>query len=368
MRIGILVSSISNFGESDFYNSQEIGMAKALVKLGNHVVVYKLLHRNAVIPTNIFHENFEVRYSSVRNIGINGLVNVDVLDEALDALVYFADTQLSVPTVYKWCKRTNTIFVPYIGVIESHSTNSAVKRIMNMFFSRNLSVYKKVRCLVKNSDVARRLKDKGVQDIRLAPVGIDLDLLNGDYQNTSTDQLKKKYGFESNTNVILFIGRLVEEKRPLDMIEYFARLTQKDTSYRLLIVGDGVLSKDMLCEIERLNISDKVKWIHKIENEKIWELYCLCDCFVNLNKQEIFGMVLLEAMYYGAKVVAWHAPGPDYIIEHGKSGYLVNSEQDLYKYITCSASELSTCAHDRIISSMTWETTAKVICDASRKS
>ena len=32
MKIGILITSISNFGQSGFYNSQEIGLAKALSK------------------------------------------------------------------------------------------------------------------------------------------------------------------------------------------------------------------------------------------------------------------------------------------------------------------------------------------------
>lgn len=34
-------------------------------------------------------------------------------------------------------------------------------------------------------------------------------------------------------------------------------------------------------------------------------------------------MAILEAMYYGCKVVAWDAPGPNLIIENGKSGWLV---------------------------------------------
>ncbi|MDD7334446.1 MAG: hypothetical protein PUG70_08755 [Lachnospiraceae bacterium] len=41
MRIGMLVTSIGNFGQKGFYNAQEIGLAKELDKLFEEVIVYK---------------------------------------------------------------------------------------------------------------------------------------------------------------------------------------------------------------------------------------------------------------------------------------------------------------------------------------
>ena len=41
MRIGLLITSIGNFGQKGFYNAQEIGLAKELDKLFDEVIVYK---------------------------------------------------------------------------------------------------------------------------------------------------------------------------------------------------------------------------------------------------------------------------------------------------------------------------------------
>ena len=43
MRIGLLITSIGNFGQKGFYNAQEIGLAKELDKLFDEVIVYKAI-------------------------------------------------------------------------------------------------------------------------------------------------------------------------------------------------------------------------------------------------------------------------------------------------------------------------------------
>lgn len=89
----------------------------------------------------------------------------------------------------------------------------------------------------------------------------------------------------------------------------------------------------------------------------------MADSFVNLNRQEIFGMAILEAMYYGCKVVAWDAPGPNLIIENGKSGWLVRDDEEVIEKIMDNA-DISKEAHMRVIDEFTWESSAKNILEA----
>lgn len=362
MKIGLLISSISNFGNNGFYNSQEIGMAKQIVKQGHEVIVYKLLSINAKQPEDfIIMDNLCVKYFCVKSYGINGIVPLNILDKDVDGILYFSDTQLDVPKVYKWCIKNNITFIPYIGVIESHSNNKVVEIIMNTLFLRNLNVFKKCNCLLKNEDVLKRLSYRGVKRVQFAPVGIDLDLLNKDYELADISDLKRKWNFDVKDKIILFIGRLEDEKRPIDLIYLLQRILESDSSYKLLIVGKGSLKKQMLLEVKRLQLNDAVTYIEKIPNSEVWELYRMCDVFVNLNKHEIFGMVLLEAMYYECRVVAWEAPGPNYIIENGISGHLVSDNDELINCIKKENVEIRKNAHNRVIEKLTWAKTASLI-------
>lgn len=362
MKIGMLITSLGNFGQKGFYNAQDIGLAKALDQIFDEVRIYKLVpgDNKAQLESISGCKNAYLHSIPAKSIGNNGFLNLSALDTNLDVLIYFADTQLILPKVYRWAKRNNVVFIPYIGVIESHSTSLLKKRVIDFLFIRNLRVYKKCHCLVKTPSVESRLMKLGVGLISVAPVGLDLSLLKQDYDKFPIDILKQKYGYVSNEKIILFIGRLTQEKQPVRMIDIFNEMRKTDNSYRLLMVGSGELKDTVASQIQKLNLNDYVKMIDRIPNSEIWELYRIADAYVNLNQQEIFGMAILEAMYYGCKVVAWKAPGPVYIIEDKVSGYLADSNVGIIDAVKYGKS-MSEAAKQRIIDKFTWNATAKQI-------
>ena len=144
------------------------------------------------------------------------------------------------------------------------------------------------------------------------------------------------------------------------MVEIFSKIYNKDKRYRLLMIGDGKLKENIINKISELKISKQVKMINKIPNSDIWQLYRIADSFVNLNQNEIFGMAILESMYYKCKTSAWKAPGPNLIIIDKESGYLVDNDEDIIKAVLENAN-VSIEAHRRIINSFTWENTSKKI-------
>lgn len=360
MRAGLLITSIGNFGQKGFYNAQEIGLAKELDKLYEEVSVYKAVPHNQERSKRLIDEcDHSTLYQiPVQSNGINGIWNCDVMDASLDVLIYFSDTQLAVPNVYKWCCKNHIQMYPYIGVIESHSTNAVKKLIINALVKRNIAVYKKCTCFVKTSTVAEKLNSLGIKNTALTPVGLDVSLLHVDYENTAVEGIKEKYGYQLNDKVLLFIGRLIDEKQPVRMIDILAELRKKDATYKLLMVGTGELKTAVEARIKELDLQDTVQMVERIPNSDIWELYRLADSFVNLNQQEIFGMAILEAMYYGCKVVAWNAPGSNLIIENGKSGWLADSNGGVIEKIMDTA-EVGMEAHCRVLAKFTWASSAK---------
>lgn len=364
MKIGLLITSIGNFGQKGFYNAQEIGLAKALDKYFVAVYIYKLVPESMSRSDEKIENAKNVILHSIpsKSFGINGLLDMSVLDTTLDVLIYFSDTQISVPKVCKWAVKNKVKFYPYVGVLESHSTSKWKKLMMDTLFNRNLNVYRKSHCFVKTPTVEKKLRSMGVDKISVMPVGLDLSLLRQDYESADKIALKEKYGFDAADKVLLFIGRLIDEKQPVRMIDILNQIRQRDKNYKLLMVGTGPLRAAVDEKIRGYGLNDAVKLIDKIPNNDIWELYRFADCFVNLNQQEIFGMAILEAMYYGCKVVAWRAPGPEFIIEDGKSGYLVEDESSICKR-TLLDTDISIESHKRILQSFTWENAAKVIRD-----
>jgi len=167
--------------------------------------------------------------------------------------------------------------------------------------------------------------------------------------------------------VLLFVGRLVEEKRPLALIELFHRLSAHDGRFRLCIVGDGHLKSSMFERIAALNLSEKIRHHPLVENAAMWKFYHMADFSINLNVDEIFGMSLLEAMYYKTPVVARRAPGPEIIVSHNEDGYLCDSDDAIFETIIAARQEVSVeQAQRKVVEDFDWTRTSRLMLDAIR--
>ena len=93
----------------------------------------------------------------------------------------------------------------------------------------------------------------------------------------------------------------------------------------------------------------------------------MSDVMVNLNRVEIFGMAILEAMYYGCPVVARRAPGPEYILTSGQDGFLCDDSEQVKSNVEklCNTPEyrdgIVHNAHERIMNDFTWKSTAEIM-------
>lgn len=359
-KIGLLVLSIGKFGVKGFYQLQEVGLAKTLSKIYSEVHIYKLVSYDIPETTEVLQDfsNITLHLMPSKQFGSNGIPDMAKIDSTIQTLVCFSDTQLFFPRVYKWCLQNNIKLIPYIGAINSHSNNFLKKKLIDFLFNNNLSIYKKSKCIAKTISVANELRNKGVKNIEIAPVGLDIDLLVEKYEEEDINILKQKYGYNNNDKIILFIGRLVSEKQPERMIDVFNSLHKKDNSYKLLIIGSGELRTNIEKQIVSNNLEKNVKIIEKILNKDIWEIYRIADCLINLNQHEIYGMCILEAMYYNCKVIAWEAPGPNFIIKNGINGWLVSSDEEVLEKILNNA-VFNT--KDYIINNYTWMKTASII-------
>lgn len=363
MRLGILVTSIGNFGKKGFYNSQEIGLAKELSNNFDEVIVYKSIsYENKFERYNVEkYQNIIVKLIPTKNIGINGIIDLKKIDKDLEALIYFSDTQIMVPKVYKWCIKNHVEFIPYIGVLESHSKNIYKEFIINRLVNRNINVYKKCECLVKTPKVKEKLKGYGINKCNVAPVGLDLTIMKNNDIEYDINKLKIKWGFNTNDKILLFIGRFVDEKRPLKAIELLKKVNKINREYKLLMVGSGELENKVKRLINTFNINRNVKIINKIPNDEIWQVYKIADIFINLNKKEIFGMAILEAMYYKCKVVACEAPGPNFIIDNKFNGIICKNDDELIDAIFYNDNLITENAYKSVIDKFTWKATATLI-------
>lgn len=330
MRIGIITLSRIKGNQGAFYNLQDVGLAKALAAAGHEVILYRLTE-----DTDRFlqEEGVSMIFQKVSGIGKQAVTNFSFLDKALERLICFSDNQISFPALCRWCRKKRILLQPYIGVLYSNSPNSTVKRITDLLVRRNVRQYQKMKVYVKTPELETTLHGLHIADTEVVPVCLDTRLLRGTIQTEEISETRERYGYRPENKIILFVGRLEPEKEPLEMLCIFEQLYHRHPNYRLLMVGKGILYEDVKADMINKGLECVVRLEKQIANQEMWQLYGISDCFVNLNRHEIYGMSILEAMYYQCPVIAMHAPGPDYLVIDGKMGYLCQSSGTVMKYI-----------------------------------
>lgn len=102
--------------------------------------------------------------------------------------------------------------------------------------------------------------------------------------------------------VFLFVGRLIERKRPLAAVEAFERVATRLPDAELLIVGDGPLEVAVRGAAERCQ--GRVRLLGRLEGAELAGVYAGSDMLVVPSVREVWGLVVNEALAHGVHVVA----------------------------------------------------------------
>ena len=104
-------------------------------------------------------------------------------------------------------------------------------------------------------------------------------------------------------------------------LEAFSML--EDRSLHYVIAGRGD-DQDFLQRVAaRLQIADRVHFMGGVSDARLAHLYRSCTAFLLPSGKEGFGIVFLEAMYFGAPVIAAAAKGALDVVQHEHTGLLV---------------------------------------------
>jgi 1,2-diacylglycerol 3-alpha-glucosyltransferase len=363
MKITIITMGRTSAGQGKYYNLQDAGLAKALAEHGHCVKVYNFIAGDED-KINHVSEKLTISYLHAKAVGFHTVHSFDFIADTEDAVVCYSDNQLFYRKVVRACKKKGVLLIPYIGVVGSHNRNPLVSKLMDLAIP-NQRIYRKQHVLAKTPAVKRQMEALGIRNVTVAPACLDTGQVQRGYRNFDAGQVKAELGLPQGKKIILFIGRMIEEKRPEDMLDIFGQVYVEHPDAHLVMIGKGVLLDLVKRLIGQEHLSDCVTLVPQISNDQIWKYYVSADVYVNLNKVEIFGMAMLEAMYYECPVVAWSAPGPDYIFKDRVTGYLCDSAggmvQRIGEILEKRPEELVQNAKQRVEQDFMWESTATII-------
>lgn len=358
MHIAILQIYCGASGQFGSYNCQEVGLAKAFAALGHRcTVAYPDVTAEQERCVHLC-EGAEALFLPAKSLGVHAFYPLDFLCRlGVDQVLLLADNHLFAPGVHRFCRSHGIGCANYIGAVKSDSASAAKRFVMNALAERNLRCFRRSVTFAKTPAIAAALQSEGVQAV-LAPVGLDLSIIA---PTTGTKaEVRARLGLAQKGLLLLYVGRLDAFKRPLDLAEVFAAC---EPSAHLVCIGRGSLTETLTKRFGELGVADRVTMIPALPNEQVQPYYHAADAFLNFNDHEIFGMSILEALYAGCPVIARHAPGPDLILQDGKTGFLVSDTADYLPAIQRLTPEMGPAARKSVLERFQWRSTAQIMLD-----
>ena len=134
---------------------------------------------------------------------------------------------------------------------------------------------------------------------------------------------KDMFGISNDKPVLLFVGRISDEKGVNELPFIYKRAKEEFGDMQLVIAGKGPEEEKLKSQMP------DAKFLGWVEHDSLPDIYSAADLLILPSRFDTFGNVIVEAFACGCPVVSYNTKGPRDIIENEKSGYLVNTKEKM---------------------------------------
>ena len=343
------------------YNVQEVGLGKALVDRGWNVDFFllgkdnsrELLYRNA-------QSGFYVQYLKgvqlLKQQAYYPALFSILAQKRYDLIQASEESMLVSAFTVKWASKQKIPTLLYQGMYQPYSgANRILQRLYNLWA---IPLYKThlTYALAKTRKAQAYLHQLGISPVNRFPVGLDPTHLNIDPEDIDDAFTAFTGNFDY---IILYLGILEDRRNPLFTIKLLEELSTR-INVGLAMIGTGPAKKETDNLIAKLGLQDKVFRKDAVPHTSISQYFRKANLFLLPSSYEIYGMVLMEALYFNVPVVATDTPGAADILCNDSYGTImsdlnVQKWADACQHYLPGSSQKENALHDYIVNNFNWD-------------
>ena len=358
------------------YNVQEIGLAVALRKKGHECDVM------CASDNNTYHEQYvNVDGQTLTIYCMRAFVKLknawlkDV-DNIISQYDIIQNCEYNQMYTLHLSKKYQGKMVCYHGPYYC-DFNRNYNRMAKVFDALFVGRYRKLSTpfITKSGLAADYLRNKGIGNVTAIGVGLSPTLLSC----TDEDILPELKAIENIKGLkLLYIGAIEPRRNATFLLDILKKVKDDGLQVTLVLIGkykDAEYREIFENKIEDYNLSDSIYYVERVEQKYLSFVYKHCDIFLLPTIYDIYGMVLLEAMYYGIPTLTTLNGGSNMMIKDGENGYVfecfdLKSWTDRIKKLAKDkqlSEDMGKKAHDTIINGFTWDALADKFIEAYNK-
>jgi L-malate glycosyltransferase len=172
------------------------------------------------------------------------------------------------------------------------------------------SIWREASAIVAVSEFTRQLAMKKYRErIEVVPNGVDLSTLRP--QQIAHNKPPR----------IVFAGRFMEQKNPLQFVQTLHEL--KELDWQAVMIGDGSLAQDVKCAIRESGLQDRFHLTGWIDPQEVLDWFERSDILFMPSRAEGLPVVGVHALAKGLAIVASRVGGFVDLVDEDRNGYLI---------------------------------------------
>lgn len=123
--------------------------------------------------------------------------------------------------------------------------------------------------------------------------------------------------------IFVFAGNIIPRKGLKELLEGVLLLKKAGyEKFTLVVVGDGSERAVLETYVRSHGLIDHVLWVGAVEYEQVGAYFDAADVFVFPTREDVWGLVLVEAMMFGKPVLGSKWAGASEMVLEGENGYI----------------------------------------------
>lgn len=143
------------------------------------------------------------------------------------------------------------------------------------------------------------------------------------------EDLKDELDLDKDKKILLYLGRLAEEKNIEELIRFYEKL--KDSSIAFYIVGGGPYLNKLKAYSK--SFSKEINFVGMVEPSEVNKYYQAADIFTTASTSETQGLTYYEALSNGTVAICRDDNSLEGVIKDGFNGYRYHNFEEFNSYM-----------------------------------
>ncbi|GAB1766406.1 glycosyltransferase family 4 protein [Priestia megaterium] len=304
------------------YNLQEVGLGKAFVDKGYDcdIIYYTKDKSSSQIVYELHERKLTIKWTKAIKFMSNSIYPSILRKKLLNKYKLIISTEYNQVMTFLLSILCGEKLCLYHGPYKDNG-NKFIQKTYDLVATP--IIRKKTSKVFVKSELAKSfLSRKGFENLETIGVGLDIDNLE---KNTNENVLQDITRAQGQN--LLYVG-VLEDRRNIEfLLNVVARCVRQNINRKLILIGNGKEEdvRRYFSVAKSLNIESNIIHIKKLAQSDLKEVYQSADLFLFPTNYDIFGMVLLESMYYKLPIISTLNGGSHTLFNNVEGGVIIDN-------------------------------------------